>query len=313
MKSKNYLEEYVTINGIQQYTLHYKSSIHSPVLLYLHGDPGGSEAFFAYELKKYWKGLFTVVHWDQRGTGKTFLKNPSSKIALTIDLLLDDLLELIHYLQEKYHQKKIALLGHSWGSVLGTLFVKKHPEDILYYIGVGQVIDMMENEKIGYKKLKMEIKKANNKKDMIKLQNIEPYPEHSLDNINKIMKVKALQQKYKLASGKDLSTYRLLFKSPIFHLRDLMAAIQSYNINKRLITFLASYSLYQYDKNYKIPIYYILGDQDFQTPYSIAEKYLKSVEAPDKKLFLISHAGHNPMLEQPRLFANALAEIKKLR
>ncbi len=148
----NFLEEYVPINGINQYLFHSGANHHNPVLLFLHGGPGSAESLFAHAFQEKWQDIFTVVHWDQRGAGKTLTQNPDQ--YPTIDLLLRDLLEIIQYLKQKYDKQKIILLGHSWGSVLGSTFIKKYPEEIAYYIGVGQVICMLENERVGYEKLK---------------------------------------------------------------------------------------------------------------------------------------------------------------
>lgn len=71
-------EEYVEVNGIAHFLLHYPKAPDAPVLLYLHGGPGSMESLFAYALDKAWGDMFTQVHWDQRGAGKTLLRNKSS-------------------------------------------------------------------------------------------------------------------------------------------------------------------------------------------------------------------------------------------
>jgi len=110
------LEEYVPINGISQYLFHSGSSYDNPVMVFLHGGPGGPASLFAHAFQDRWEDLFTVVHWDQRGAGKTLTKNPKS--YPTVALLIQDLLEIIEYLKRKYHKEKVVILGHSWGSVL---------------------------------------------------------------------------------------------------------------------------------------------------------------------------------------------------
>jgi pimeloyl-ACP methyl ester carboxylesterase len=142
------LEEYVPINGIRQYLFHSGARYENPVMLFLHGGPGSQASLFAHAFQDGWDDLFTVVHWDQRGAGKTLTKNPDS--YPTVDLLIQDMLEIIGYLKQRYQQNKIVLLGHSWGSVLGSLFIKRHPDAIAYYLGVGQVIDKRESERLSY-------------------------------------------------------------------------------------------------------------------------------------------------------------------
>ncbi len=105
-----------------------------------------------------------------------------------------------NYLKKKYNKEKIVILGHSWGSVLGTLFVLKYPQEVLYYIGAGQVIDIVENEKIGYEKVRELIIKAGNKKDLDSLEKIGVYPEKNYEKpmIKKLQRIRILQGKYKV-------------------------------------------------------------------------------------------------------------------
>lgn len=167
-----YFEEYIPINGISQYLFHCGTDYKNPVLLILHGGPGSAESIFSYTFQEKWENIFTVVHWDQRGAGKTLTENPDEDTFPTTEILLNDLKEICDYLKKKYNKKKIILLGHSWGSILGSLYIQSHPEDIEYYIGVGQVVDMLENEKVAYDKTKEAILKANNKHDLKKLNSL---------------------------------------------------------------------------------------------------------------------------------------------
>lgn len=109
-------EEYAAVNGIQHFLLHYPKASDAPVLLYLHGGPGSIESLFAYKLDEVRGDLFTQVHWDQRGAGKTLSRNKKAGWPETIDQMLNDLHGIIGHLQRKYRRKKIVLLGHSWGS-----------------------------------------------------------------------------------------------------------------------------------------------------------------------------------------------------
>ena len=141
----DYKEEYVNINGILQYFLHYKKKDGAPVLLFLHGGPGFFEHLMAYKLDEAWGDCVTQVHWDQRGAGRTWAKNKA--VPKNMEQMFSDLEAVVLYLKEKYQVDKIILLGHSWGSILGSVFAMKHPEHVRAYIGSGQVVQMAENEK----------------------------------------------------------------------------------------------------------------------------------------------------------------------
>lgn len=311
LKRLIYIEEYVEINGINQYLFHSGTSYDNPVILFLHGGPGNSEALFAHAFQKKWEDVFTVVHWDQRGCGKTLTKNPDK--YPTIELMLKDLYEIIQYLKKRYNKKKVILLGHSWGSVLGSSFIRQYPEDVAYYIGVGQVISMIENERVGYDKVKELILKAGDSKALKKLEAIGDYPGSKYDNnfIKKCMKLRKLQGKYDLAVKFGLSILITAFKSSIFEFSDCFALIKGIKANEKVNEFLFSFDLNSQSFEYKVPIYYILGEDDWQTPYVIAQDYFSKIIAPNKNSYIIPNAGHMTMLDQPKLFFQALLEINK--
>lgn len=74
-KEKHYEEEFVQLNGVSHYLLHYRSKKADPVILFIHGGPGTTEAMMAYLVEEYEERNYNIVYYDQRGTGKTYLKN----------------------------------------------------------------------------------------------------------------------------------------------------------------------------------------------------------------------------------------------
>lgn len=308
-----YFSEYVTINGISQYLLHSGTVKENPVLLFLHGGPGSCESLFAHSMGDKWEDLFTIVHWDQRGAGKTLTKNPNRDTYPTMSILLNDLYEIVHYLKKKYNKDKIILLGHSFGTILGTEFIRNFPKDIEYYIGVGQVIDIMENEKVGYHKLKEILIRNKCKNDLKTLENIGNYPEDNFqyEMLKKIKTVRYLQQKHKLAGIAYWPLIKMIFKSPIFKFSDILSLINSLKVNQQVLNDIATYSLHNTSKFYEVPIFYILGEEDWQTPYTIAQTYFQTINCSCKKLHLIPKAGHLTMIDQKALFEEALFDIAK--
>src|SRR6195256_4328903 len=76
--------EKVRIGGIDQWVSIRGADRRNPVLLYIHGGPGYVSIpmswWFTHGLEEY----FTVVQWDQRATGKTYLLTDPAKIAPTL-------------------------------------------------------------------------------------------------------------------------------------------------------------------------------------------------------------------------------------
>ena len=310
-KESDFKEEYVTLAGIEHYLLHYQTKPENPVLLFIHGGPGQSESMMAYVVEEYEKRNYNIVYYDQRGAGKTYLRNKKEKPDT--EILKNDLLEIVLYLKKVYQKEKIGILGHSWGSVLGSMFALEHPEHTLCYIGCGQVVDLMENERVGYLKLKNAIEKSGNKKDQKRLLMIGEYPVDYFDMqvYKKMGMVRKLQGKYNLAMSFDKSMIRIFMKSPIMGLRDILPFLTGIMVNMQVMSDLMSFDLRQKGVAYQVPVYYVLGENDQQTPVELGKKYFDEIKAPVKKMYLIKNAGHCPMLDNTVDYRNAICEIVK--
>ncbi len=306
---KPYTEEYAHVGGIEHYLLHYQSKPEDPVLLFIHGGPGQTESFIAYVVEEYVQRDYNIVYYDQRGAGKTWLKN--KKCRPDTETLKRDLLEIVLYLKKKYGKDKIGILGHSWGSVLGSMFALEHPEHTLCYIGCGQVIEIMENERIGYAILKAAIEKSGNKKDRRKLEKIGEYPTPHFDwnAYRRMGQIRSLQGKYGLAQDFSRALIGLWRRSPIMGIRDLLPFITGISVNMQVMKELMSFDLRKSGSCYQVPVYYVLGEKDNQTPIEISRRYFEDVQAPDKKLYLIPDAGHAPMIDNVKAYREALREI----
>lgn len=309
--------EYVTIGGIQQYIYHRGQDKENPVLLFLHGGPGSPMLPFAHDFQLPWEDQVTVVHWEQRNSGKTFFANDPKKVTptTTMEQALQDTYEVVRYLQKKYNKERILLLGHSWGSVLGSLFTLQYPHMVQAYVGVGQVVNMFENERIGYEKALECSRQASNQKDMDALQALSPYPDHLCSDamINKLMKLRKLQGKYKLAMQPSPRLIMSVARSPFYSFKDKRYLLMSnvLNIYQRSIldSLFESYDLHTESSDYQVPLFYIHGEEDWQTPYSLARTYFDQLKAPTKQFYSIPHAGHAPMIDRKERFNEALFDI----
>ena len=305
---KNFTEEYVQINGIYQYFLHYPSQ-QKEVIIHLHGGPGSSMAGASYIYSPI-LDYCNVVFYDQRGTGKTQKKSKSGPEDLTIENLIADLKQSIAYIKKKYKTDRIILLGQSWGTVLGTQYILKYPEDVIAYIGTGHCIDTRRDMKVIYDKLEKLIEIKGNKKDAKKLMAMQNLPDMKVDDKDYIatdMKFTYMKSKYglNLKAGKLLKT---MLKSPIFKLNDILLMIRGVKLNFNLTKWSTDYSIWDISE-YSTPVFYILGRDDWQTSSVLAAEYFEKINAPQKKLFWIENAGHVADLDNPTDFFAAIKEI----
>src|SRR5215831_454360 len=141
--------EYVSVEGAKLYLLTRGADRRAPVLLWLHGGPGGAERplfrYFNSELETH----FVVVYWDQRSAGRSFDPEGDPR-RLTVAQHITDLDAVVDHLRRSLGREKIVLIGHSWGTALGLLYARDHPDKVSAFIGVNQVVAMRESQRAEY-------------------------------------------------------------------------------------------------------------------------------------------------------------------
>ena len=139
--------EQVELEGMEQWILIRGTDTRNPVLLWLHGGPGAAQMPLARHFNGELEDDFIVVHWDQRGAGKS---NPPGfdETTMYLERYVADTLELTLYLKELLQKDKIYLLGHSWGSQLGLRVVEEAPHLYHAYIGVSQWVDPLSSQNV---------------------------------------------------------------------------------------------------------------------------------------------------------------------
>ena len=137
----------VNIGGVEQWIHIRGRNRDNPVLLFLHGGPGATVIGALDAAQRPWEDYFTVVTWDQRQTGKSYYPADDENAPLTIQRFIDDTEELLQYLRDYLNKDKLFILGSSWGSLLGMNMVKRRPEWVHAYIGVGQLVNWLDCRK----------------------------------------------------------------------------------------------------------------------------------------------------------------------
>ena len=89
------------------------------------------------------------MNWDQRGAGKSYSAIQDAS-AMNIEQFVDDTRELTVHLLKKFGKEQLVLVGHSWGTVIGTLAVARSPQLYSCYVGIGQISNMAEGEALSY-------------------------------------------------------------------------------------------------------------------------------------------------------------------
>ena len=119
---------FVHIGGIDHWVRIKGSSCANPVVVLIHGGPGNPTTPFADKFYRSWEKEFTIVQWDQRGAGMTFLRNPvTDDVPLRVEQLRDDGIEAARFAARRFGKRRVILVGGSWSSVLAVHMAKAAP------------------------------------------------------------------------------------------------------------------------------------------------------------------------------------------
>lgn len=249
-----------------------------------------------------------MVEWDQRGAGKTYSLNDPKIVGptMTIPQMLSDTEVVIRYLLQTYGKRKLILLGHSWGTLLGVQIAQRHPDWLYAYVGVGQLINTRQNEIEGYD-FSLSQAKAHGNEDAVKeLEKIAPYPgdvgKISFESIG--VQRKWLNYYGGLAWGRqdfqwDANAWGL---SPDYSEKDADAADAGslFSIT-HLIGPLLNVNLESVTK-FRCPLFLFVGRHDYATSHTLAASWFHRASAPQKELIWFDNASHMIMQEEPGRF-----------
>jgi len=305
--------EKVRIGGIDQWVSIRGADKRNPVLLLIHGGPGYVSLPMSWWFARGWEEYFTVVQWDQRGAGKTYLLNDPTTIGptMTLDRMVADTEEMTTWIRRELGKEKILVIGHSWGSYLGLQLAKRHPEWLYAYIGVGQVTDGPESERRGYVFAVDAARQAGNAEAVHQLEAIAPYfapgqPAPPLKNIYTQRKwldfyggVMAHRQSN--SGESDLAVLSPDYTdNEISHIWDGNDFSESYLLAKLLSLDLTGI------RELRCPLIIFAGRYDFNVNAQLVADWFGKVEAPSKQFVWFENSAHLPMTEEPGKFLMSL-------
>jgi pimeloyl-ACP methyl ester carboxylesterase len=284
-KSIDTIQE-VSIGGIR-HTISVKGSNRSnPILLFLHGGPGSSVMSygdkFTYKLRQH----FIVVQWDQRETGKTREANASPE-PLTLSLFTRDTKALIDTLLKRFDQRKLYLMGHSWGTALGFQIARTYPELLHAYIPICPMIHQVESERMILSMMKAKASADRNSQALAELNAVRiPF-----ENGEQLYYHRKWLQDYNRSRKKDLQ------KNTVENWADTWLD---------LFNEASTINLMESAPELHCPVYFMLGRKDFQTNSTLAFSYYEKLATPKKSVFWFEHSGHFVPSTEPYLLQDII-------
>lgn len=313
------INQSVVLNGLEHAVQIKGTDKNNPLLLVIHGGPGcsimGTSAKYQYP----WEEKYTVVNYDQRYVGMTALLSGSeTKESFSMDDIIEDAHQLCLYLLKEFNKEKLVVFGHSWGSVVGSQLVYNYPELFYGYIGSGQVVNMVKNDQVSFNHIKEEATKRNDKKTLKMINNWVGYPntdspkEEMLKNLFKLTSIKYKYGYSSVTYPNPRKVYIHSYKEAKRNIDYPNKAIRyMYNAKPYLDIIaddLMKFDLLEYSPNFKVPVLFVFGDNDWQTPYTLTKEYMEKISAPYKAFNLISKSGHSTGLDNKDELAKYLLE-----
>lgn len=297
----------VEIGGLEQWLLIRGEDRTKPVLLWLHGGPGSAQMPIHHAYTKALEKEYVVVHWDQRGAGKS---NHAEfrEASMTINRFVKDVYEVTQYLKKRFDRNKIILLGHSWGTQIGILAVKEYPEDYTAYISVSQVVHPQRGDSLSYEWLRQEIEERgteSQKSKFAKLGN-PPFDDHDAYVI-------FARMKDTFGGGMDAGFASLAWKAlgaKEYALGDYIKWVRGANRGSGpMWEESRDFNLFKDVPELEVPVWFIVGEYDMNTPVALIEEYFKFVEAPEKHLYIMENCAHTPFIGNPDQFNHKIISI----
>ncbi|MCD9028647.1 alpha/beta hydrolase [Luteimonas sp. BDR2-5] len=293
----------VRIGGIDQWISVRGNDRDNPILLYLHGGPASPMMPASWTFQRPWEDYFTVVQWDQRAAGRTYRANDPDAVAPTIaiDRYVADTIELIDHLRTAYGKRKVVLVGHSWGTVLGMRVLVERPDLLHAYVGIGQVMHPQADEAIGYRYALDRARAEGNREAIAELEALAPYPGDDLRN----GRIDA-QRKWVIHYGghsayRDSSDYffRAQRLSPDYDADDRRAIAAGSALT--LDRIFGEWPTVDFTgiRRVEAPVVMLIGRHDYTTPSQPVADWLATVEAPYKHGAWFEQSAHFAPIEEP--------------
>ncbi|MCY1034968.1 alpha/beta hydrolase [Corallococcus sp. BB11-1] len=297
--------EAVRIGGIDQWISVRGRHRDNPLLLFLHGGPGFTALPTAYFYQGEWEEYFTVAHWDQRGAGKTYALNPPEAVrpTMTMERMVADAEEVVEHLRKTYGKKRIVLVGHSWGSILGVKLAQRHPEWFDAYVGIGQAVDVPRNEALGYEATLQAARADGNAKAVAELEALAPFPDpkDAARQLVNLPKERRWLSRYESYNWRDPSWHgaEVWRFSPDVSDPDMVA--RDAGLDLSFVTLWGAISQVDFRpvKRFALPVVFFHGRHDLTTSARLLDSWYATLQAPSKKLVWFEDSAHMVHEEEP--------------
>jgi len=291
--------ERIRIGHVDQYILIRGNDSSFPVLLFLHGGPGMPAMYLAHAFQHELEKEFVVVQWDRRAAGKSYREDISG--TLTTEQLVSDTVELTNVFRARFHQDKIYLVGHSWGTYLGMLVIARHPELYRAYVGIGQLARSSPIAEIQDEYIRQSAQRMG---DQYAIKELE----EKGASVREALLFKFGGEIHNAKSFMPLLLTGLA--APEYSLRDARNIPKGVSLYSRNFVYNSiSGELMDVITQVDIPVYFFTGRYDYTDPFTLTEQYFSTITAPEKHIVWFEESAHFAFYEEPAAFARQMQRV----
>ncbi len=293
----------ISVNGYQQRLLIRGKDKNNPILLHVHGGPGGPDYPFLEDSNV--EDIFTVCYWEQRGAGASFSDNIPAK-SMNLHHIVEDGITVTRFLLEHFGKEKIYLQGHSWGTAVGTNMAQRQPDLYHAYIGIGQMANSQLSEIESYDFALSSAEKIGDKEGIMQLEQIGRPPYQSdAQWLKSVMPERMVMRKYETQALKNkkqksiVDIYWAYISYKGYSIKDKLNMLKGDAFSMQNLWKVAiKVNLFKQVPVLEIPVYMIQGKYDKHTVTSVAKTYFDSLKAPTKQYFEFENSAHDPHIDE---------------
>ena len=301
--------EPLSINGTDQWLLYRGEEQTKPVVLFVHGGPGSPLMYFSRGFDDAFTKDFVVVHWDQRGSGKSYdPKVPTN--SYHFQQFVDDGLAVVTHIKNKFQKKKIILVGHSWGTMLAFNMAAQYPKSFESLVSIGTVSNMGKMEEFRFMKVKSAIQTSGNADALERLKDLGTPPYLTFDELtefgNLLSEFVGFEGTFRLLPMEKIN--EAVQKNKEYTEQEMTASMEGMAVVfNSLSDFLYKYNASKFVPEVEMPVYFVQGRHDLNTPTELARNYFDDLKADAGKTWIeFDESAHFPMYEEPNRFLQVL-------
>jgi len=305
--------EGIQLGGITQWIRVRGADAANPVLLLMQQGPGFPMINEARRFERL-LGLeetFTVVYWDQRGTGLSSqsLRRNSNRFEISVARMVDDTVTLLELLRDRFGGKTFVA-GFSFGATFATYAALQRPELVAALVAVGMDIDIPAADNNAYTFALGAARRRGNRRAIRQLEAIGPPPHTSVKQfITRARWAANFGGVTTNANFNGLLRALLvsLVRSPDYSAVDLIRTMRGLSLAPAaLLPQLATTDLVHSIPRLDVPIVMAQGRLDQVAPCEATQRFHDSLAAPSKQLVWFDKSAHTPHLEEPAKFRDLL-------